>query len=58
MSHSEHLEADISTPEREAATKKSTWISVLVNTLLTLFQVVAGVVSGSQGLIADGIQIL
>lgn len=58
MDQSDHLEADVSTPEREAATKKSTWISVVVNLFLTAFQVVAGFVSGSQGLIADGIHSL
>lgn len=52
------LQADVSTPEREAATKKSTWISVVVNLFLTAFQVIAGVISGSQGLIADGVHSL
>ena len=52
------LQADVSTPEREAATKKSTWISVVVNLFLTAFQVLAGVISGSQGLIADGVHSL
>jgi cation diffusion facilitator family transporter len=46
------------TPEREAATKRSTWISVAVNVGLTISQVVAGILSGSQGLIADGIHSL
>ena len=44
--------------EREAATKRSTWVSVVVNLFLTCFQVVAGWVSGSQGLVADGIHSL
>lgn len=43
---------------READTKRSTWVSVAVNIGLTISQVVAGVVSGSQGLIADGIHSL
>lgn len=46
------------TPEREAATKRSTWISIAVNIGLTISQVVAGILSGSQGLIADGIHSL
>jgi cation diffusion facilitator family transporter len=43
---------------READTKRSTWVSVAVNIGLTISQVVAGIVSGSQGLIADGIHSL
>lgn len=46
------------TPEREAATKRSTWISVIVNIALTVTQVLAGFLSGSQGLIADGVHSL
>ena len=52
------LDDEEPTPEREAATKRSTWISVAVNILLTIGQVVAGLISGSQGLIADGIHSL
>lgn len=52
------LDGDEDTPEREAATRRSTWISVAVNVLLTVSQVVAGLISGSQGLIADGIHSL
>ncbi|CNJ26095.1 cation diffusion facilitator family transporter [Yersinia intermedia] len=44
--------------ERFRAARKSTWISVFVNCLLTLWQIVTGVFSGSQGLIADGIHSL
>jgi cation diffusion facilitator family transporter len=46
------------TPERDAATKRSTWVSVIVNIGLTVSQVLAGILSGSQGLIADGIHSL
>lgn len=52
------LDSEENTPEREAATKRSTWVSVVVNLCLTFSQVVAGVISGSQGLIADGIHSL
>jgi len=52
------LDGEEETPEREAASKRSTWISVAVNILLTAFQVGAGLISGSQGLIADGIHSL
>lgn len=46
------------TPVRQAAARKSTFVSIIVNVLLTLAQVAAGIVSGSQGLIADGIHSL
>jgi divalent metal cation (Fe/Co/Zn/Cd) transporter len=43
------------TPAKQDAAKKSTLVSVVVNIGLTVSQVFAGIVSGSQGLIADGI---
>ncbi|HJW01645.1 MAG TPA: cation diffusion facilitator family transporter [Azospira sp.] len=52
------LDSENESPEREAATKRSTWISVAVNISLTVTQVIAGVISGSQGLIADGVHSL
>lgn len=52
------LDSEDGSPEREAATKRSTWISVAVNVSLTVAQVIAGVISGSQGLIADGVHSL
>lgn len=51
-------EDEENTPEREAATKRSTWVSVVVNILLTLAQVIAGLIAGSQALIADGVHSL
>ncbi len=45
-------------PERHAMTQRVTWVSVLVNILLTGAQVVAGIVAHSQGLIADGLHSL
>lgn len=44
--------------ERAAAASRSTWVSVVVNLALTLGQVLAGLLSGSQGLVADGIHSL
>ena len=44
--------------ERAAAASRSTWVSVAVNLLLTLTQVAVGIVSESQGLVADGIHSL
>jgi cation diffusion facilitator family transporter len=52
------IDTEDSSPEREAATKRSTWVSVIVNIALTISQVVAGILSGSQGLIADGVHSL
>lgn len=51
-------EHDEDTPDKHQAAKRSTWVSVVVNVFLTITQVVAGVFSGSQGLIADGIHSL
>lgn len=44
--------------ERSAVAARSTWVSVGVNLCLTLAQVIAGIFSGSQGLIADGVHSL
>ncbi len=44
--------------ERAAAASRSTWISVLVNLILTVAQIAAGILAKSQGLIADGIHSL
>ncbi len=44
--------------ERAAAASRSTWISVVVNILLTIGQISVGIVAKSQGLIADGIHSL
>lgn len=44
--------------ELAAAGSRSTWVSVVVNVVLTAAQIAAGVVSGSQGLIADGVHSL
>ncbi len=44
--------------ERIAAASRSTWVSVGVNMVLTIAQVVVGVLAKSQGLIADGIHSL
>lgn len=46
------------TAARSAAASRSTWVSVGVNLALTLGQVTAGILSRSQGLVADGIHSL
>lgn len=44
--------------ERAAAASRSTWVSVVVNLALTSTQIVAGMLTKSHGLIADGIHSL
>lgn len=44
--------------ERSSAAARSTWVSVGVNLVLTVVQIVVGVMAKSQGLIADGIHSL
>ena len=44
--------------ERSKVAQKSTLISALVNIILSLMQILSGIFSGSQGLIADGIHSL
>ena len=44
--------------ERAAAASRSTWVSVGVNVALTTAQIILGIFSKSQGLIADGIHSL
>ena len=41
--------------ERSSAASRSTWVSVAVNLVLTVLQIVVGVFSKSQALIADGV---
>jgi cation diffusion facilitator family transporter len=58
MTSQDQDESDENIPDRQTAARRSTVISVVVNLLLTIAQVVAGVLAGSQGLIADGIHSL
>ena len=52
-------EDDLIHPEQRAqAASKTTWVSVWVNLFLSIFQIVVGIFSKSQGLIADGIHTL
>jgi cation diffusion facilitator family transporter len=44
--------------ERTAAASRSTWVSVAVNIALSALQIAVGIVSKSQGLIADGVHSL
>lgn len=51
-------DAQHSPAERAAAASRSTWVSVGVNLVLTVAQIVVGILAKSQGLIADGIHSL
>jgi len=44
--------------ERAHAASRSTWVSVVVNLVLSTAQIVTGVLSKSQGLVADGLHSL
>jgi cation diffusion facilitator family transporter len=44
--------------ERAAAASRSTWVSVGVNLVLSTVQILAGVMTKSQGLVADGLHSL
>lgn len=48
----------VETPERQAAARRSTWVSVWVNLLLTGVQLVIGLFAQSQALVADAIHSL
>lgn len=55
----EDSEDNLHTPaQRAAAASRSTWVSVVVNLLLTVAQIAIGVFAKSQALIADGIHSL
>ncbi len=55
---SEPEDTEHSPQERMAAASRSTWVSVVINLMLTVTQIVVGVFARSQGLIADGIHSL
>ena len=61
--HKHQSQADIGAfepmhPERFAAAQKSTWVSIVINLLLTFFQVVGGFFAHSQALMSDGLHSL
>ena len=58
MNELRQFEEDQDNPERGQAARRSTWVSVVVNLVLTSVQVVVGLWSGSQALIADGVHSL
>lgn len=53
--HSKPVAFEPAHPERFAAARKSTWVSIAINLLLTIMQVAAGFFGKSQSLMADGL---
>ncbi|MGB7479097.1 MAG: cation diffusion facilitator family transporter [Burkholderiaceae bacterium] len=61
MKHTPLFSGDAKThdlTQHRAAGRKSTWVSVAVNLVLTVGQVATGIFAGSQALVADGIHSL
>src|SRR3990170_5977769 len=61
MKNHTHAARDVFEPantERFAAGQKCTWVSVRVNLLLTLLQLIVGYFGRSQALVADGLHSL
>lgn len=53
-----HETLDHTSPERYTAARRVTWVSVFVNLLLTVAQIIIGYLGNSQALVADGIHTL
>lgn len=58
MTSQDHADISYDDPRRNSLANRSTWVSVVVNTILTLTQIVAGFLAHSQSLIADGMHSL
>ena len=58
MSTQDNTNIPYDDPQRHSLANRSTWVSVMVNTLLTLPQIAAGFLAHSQSLIADGMHSL
>jgi cation diffusion facilitator family transporter len=56
--HDDSEDVEFTPAERAWAAKKSTWVSVIVNILLSTTQIVVGIFAKSQALIADGVHSL
>ena len=54
----DHEDSAQTLAQRSAAGTRSTWVSVAVNVVLTITQIVVGTLSKSQALVADGIHSL
>jgi cation diffusion facilitator family transporter len=56
--HHHHHPIDTTDPARYAESRKVTWISVILNSILSLAQIVVGIVGHSHALVADGVHTL
>lgn len=57
-SHDKSAAFEPAHPARFAAARKSTWVSIFINLILTIVQVLAGFFGKSQSLMADGLHSL
>ena len=55
MGHGQHAQEPLSAADRSGEAQKATWISVVVNLLLTVAQLLIGWFAHSQSLIAHGL---
>ena len=58
MNNQDHAGISYDDPQRHALANQSTWVSVVVNVLLTFLQIIVGFFAHSQSLIADGLHSL
>ncbi|MEQ1555304.1 MAG: cation diffusion facilitator family transporter, partial [Gallionella sp.] len=56
--HAHHEAFEPAHPERYAAAQRSTWVSIVINLVLTFLQVLGGFFAHSQALMADGLHSL
>lgn len=56
--HDDSEDTEFTVEQRALAAKKSTWVSVFVNLVLSITQIAVGIFAKSQALIADGIHSL
>ena len=54
----DHDDTEFSPQQRATAASRSTWVSVAINSCLSVIQITVGILAKSQGLIADGIHSL
>jgi len=58
LNHNKAAAFEPAHPQRFAAARKSTWVSIIINLVLTVMQVLAGFFGRSQSLMADGLHSL
>jgi Co/Zn/Cd efflux system component len=53
--HHQQVPHELTAADRSVAAQRATWVSVAVNLVMTIFQVVVGYLAHSQSLIAHGL---